>query len=95
MSSSSEYVISIDDIFAASERIHGLVHTTPVMRSSSIDSMASAAAGFPVEAFFKCELLQKTGSFKARGACNAVLSLADLEAASGVVTHSSGNHAQA
>jgi len=45
--------------------------------------------------YFKCELLQKSGSFKARGACNAVLSLTDEEAALGVCTHSSGNHAQA
>jgi threonine dehydratase len=45
--------------------------------------------------FFKCENLQRTGSFKARGACNAVFSLSDEEAQRGVVTHSSGNHAQA
>lgn len=88
-------VVSVLDVFAAADRIHGAVHETPVLRSSAIDALASAAAGFPVEAFFKCELFQKTGSFKARGACNAVLSLDEAAAAAGVVTHSSGNHAQA
>lgn len=47
------------------------------------------------ELFFKCENLQKAGAFKFRGACNAVLSLSDQQAARGVVTHSSGNHAAA
>jgi threonine dehydratase len=45
--------------------------------------------------YFKCENLQKSGAFKARGACNAVFSLSDDDAARGVSTHSSGNHAQA
>lgn len=89
------HVISTRDVFAAAARIYGAVHVTPVLRSDSIDRLASAAAGFPVEAVFKCELFQKTGSFKARGACNAVRSLGEQDAAAGVVTHSSGNHAAA
>jgi threonine dehydratase len=47
------------------------------------------------QVFLKCENLQKVGAFKFRGACNAVYSLSEVEAAKGVVTHSSGNHAQA
>ena len=59
------------------------------MTSSAIDAMAGCAL------FFKCENFQKVGAFKFRGASNAVLSLSDEEAARGVATHSSGNHAQA
>jgi threonine dehydratase len=59
------------------------------MTCQAIDAMVGARL------FFKCENLQKVGAFKIRGATNAVLSLADAEAARGVVTHSSGNHAQA
>jgi len=44
--------------------------------------------------YFKCEMFQKVGAFKFRGACNAVMKLSDEEAKKGVVTHSSGNHAQ-
>ncbi|KAI8645837.1 tryptophan synthase beta subunit-like PLP-dependent enzyme [Parasitella parasitica] len=85
-------VISIENIIQASERIQ--VHRTPIQTCTAMNERASAQ-GAPVELFFKCELLQKTGSFKFRGASNAVALLSDLEAANGVVTHSSGNHAQA
>jgi threonine dehydratase len=64
-----------------------------VLTCRSLDALATAAAGTPVELFFKCELFQVTGSFKARGATNAVLSLPPGAAA--VCTHSSGNHAAA
>ena len=73
----------------AHERIRPWIHRTPVMTSRSLNAMAEA------ELFFKCENLQKTGSFKIRGATNAIFSLSDEEAAHGVVTHSSGNHAAA
>ena len=59
------------------------------MTSATLDEELAA------QVFVKCENLQKVGAFKARGACNAVMSLSDEQAARGVVTHSSGNHAAA
>lgn len=82
-------MISIDDIRAAAERIAPFVHRTPVMTSKVINEM------FEAEIFFKCENLQKVGAFKARGAVNAILQLDEQGARHGVITHSSGNHAQA
>lgn len=76
-------------IRAAHERIRDKIHRTPVMTSTTLDGQANA------HLFFKCENLQKVGAFKARGATNAVFLLTDEEAARGVVTHSSGNHAAA
>lgn len=76
-------------IRAAHERIAPYIHRTPVMTSASLDALAGARV------YFKCENLQKTGSFKIRGATNAILSLNAEEAARGVVTASSGNHAAA
>lgn len=76
-------------IVAAAARIAPHVHRTPVMSSRSVDAAAGARL------YFKCENFQKVGAFKARGAANAVFSLADDEAARGVVTHSSGNHGAA
>ena len=73
----------------AHERIRDKIHRTPVMQSAVLDGMAG------MQLFFKCENLQKTGSFKARGATNAVFLLAGNQASRGVVTHSSGNHAAA
>lgn len=78
-----------DLIQEARVRIAGRVHRTPVMTSETLNSLAS------LQLYFKCENLQKVGAFKARGATNAVFSLTDAEAANGVVTHSSGNHAAA
>lgn len=88
----NRYCVSFDDVEAAAARIEGIAHRTPVLTSSSIDSMASR------NLFFKVEAMQKTGSFKFRGALNAVRSI--LEESEHppelhVVTHSSGNHAQA
>lgn len=77
------------DIQAAHQRISPYVHRTPVLRCQTLDRIAGA------ELFFKCENFQKGGAFKFRGACNAVLSLENQQAARGVVTHSSGNHAGA
>jgi threonine dehydratase/serine racemase len=86
---SPAYACDFNDILAAAKRIEGIVHRTPVMTSDTFDRLAGRRV------FFKCENLQKVGAFKYRGATNAVLRLSDSEAARGVVTHSSGNHAQA
>jgi threonine dehydratase len=73
----------------AAKRIAPFVHRTPVLSSSSINTLLG------MEVFFKCENFQKIGAFKYRGATNAVLSLSADEKKNGVATHSSGNHAQA
>jgi len=78
-----------DAIQAARARIAGRVRRTPVLSSDALDQELGATL------FFKCENLQLTGAFKARGAFNAVLSLSPAQAARGVVTHSSGNHGAA
>src|SRR6266481_4512112 len=80
---------SWEAIVAAHSRIAPRIHRTPVLTSSSLNAMTGA------QLFFKCENLQKTGSFKIRGASNAILSLTDQEAARGIVTQSSGNHGAA
>ncbi|MCA9632544.1 MAG: pyridoxal-phosphate dependent enzyme [Myxococcales bacterium] len=89
------HAIDFSDIEAARERIEGRVHRTPVMRSSTLDGFARGERSAATELFFKCENLQRVGAFKIRGAMNAVLALSEDEARNGVVTHSSGNHAQA
>src|ERR1017187_3418050 len=76
-------------IVEAHERIRPRIHRTPVFTSRSLDKLTRA------QLFFKCENLQKTGSFKIRGAANAILSLTAEQSARGVVTHSSGNHGAA
>ncbi len=83
------YACDLPAILEAAERIRGIVHRTPVMTCETLDRIAGR------KLFFKCENLQKIGAFKYRGATNAVRKLTDAEAAKGVVTHSSGNHAQA
>jgi len=80
---------TLHDIRQAAERIKPYAHRTPVLTNASLDQKVGARV------FLKCENLQKVGAFKFRGACNAVYSLTDEEAARGVCTHSSGNHAQA
>ena len=80
---------SLDDIRVAARRIAPFIHRTPVLTCASLDALAGARL------YFKCENLQKTGSFKIRGATNAILQLSAAEAARGVVTQSSGNHAAA
>jgi threonine dehydratase len=79
----------LNAIRAAHRLIAPRIHRTPVLTSASLDEIAGARL------FFKCENLQKTGSFKIRGATNAVFSLSDEEAKHGVVAPSSGNHAAA
>jgi threonine dehydratase len=73
----------------AAERIKPYIHRTPVLTSASLDLLTGARV------MLKCENLQKVGAFKFRGATNAVYALSESEAARGVATHSSGNHAQA
>ncbi|KAM7260105.1 hypothetical protein ACFE04_015846 [Oxalis oulophora] len=83
------YAASIESIREARERIKPFVQKTSVLTSETLNTLSGK------QLFFKCECFQKGGSFKIRGACNAVFSLDDDQAAKGVVTHSSGNHAAA
>lgn len=76
-----------DDVVAAHERAAPHIHRTPVLTSSFLNQLTGA------ELFFKCENFQKAGAFKVRGASNAVFGLTEEQAAKGVATHSSGNHA--
>ena len=80
---------TLNDIRQAAQRIKPYAHRTPVLTNESLNQQVGARV------FLKCENLQKVGAFKFRGACNAVYSLSDEEAARGVCTHSSGNHAAA
>ena len=80
--------LTLDDVHAAARRLLGRIHRTPVVSCQSFDD----ATGCRV--FFKCESLQRAGSFKIRGALNKLLSLTPAERARGVVAYSSGNHAQ-
>ena len=82
-------VPTITDVRLAAERIAPFATRTPVLQSDELDTR------FGARLLFKCEQLQHTGSFKYRGATNAVRSLADAEAVRGVAAHSSGNHGQA
>ncbi len=81
--------VLLNDIRQAAERIRPYAHRTPVLTNESLNRQVEA------QVFLKCENLQKVGAFKFRGACNAVFSISDEEAARGVCTHSSGNHAAA
>ncbi|PKA55012.1 Serine racemase [Apostasia shenzhenica] len=86
---SQKYAADINSIKEAQVRIAPYVHRTPVVSSTSLDSLSGKRL------FFKCECFQKGGAFKIRGATNSIFSLEDEQAAKGVVTHSSGNHAAA
>lgn len=81
--------VTLDDVRAAHARIRDVVHRTPVIASSYYDDRLG------MRLFIKCENQQRVGAFKFRGATNAVRLLSEADAARGVVTHSSGNHAQA
>jgi threonine dehydratase len=83
------YAADLQAVRDAAVRIAGVAHRTPVMTCATLDRLAGRSL------FFKCEHLQKVGAFKFRGACNAVMKLSHADAARGVATHSSGNHAQA
>src|SRR5436190_7679636 len=81
--------VSFDDVAAAHERIRAQAKRTPVLTSSTIDTLTGARV------FFKCENFQRMGAFKFRGAYNALSQLPADAARRGVVAFSSGNHAQA
>lgn len=83
------YAADLSSVRKAASRIAASARRTPVMTCRTIDRFAKR------ELFFKCENFQRVGAFKFRGACNAIAKLSDQQAAKGVVTHSSGNHAQA
>jgi threonine dehydratase/serine racemase len=85
----TDYAADLRAVRAAAERIAPHAHRTPVLTSATLDGMAGRRL------LLKCENFQKMGAFKFRGALNAVACLRDDDAARGVVTHSSGNFAQA
>ena len=78
-----------EDVLAAARRLQGKAHRTPVLRSATADSRLKA------ELFFKCENFQRMGAFKFRGAFNALSKFSAEQRKAGVITFSSGNHAQA
>lgn len=82
-------MISKEDLLAARERLKPHLHRSPVLHSELLNKLAGSRL------YFKCENFQKTGSFKARGASNALLQLSESAQQAGVATHSSGNHGQA
>ena len=77
------------EIERAAERIKGVAHRTPVLTSRTADAATAA------QLFFKCENFQRMGAFKFRGAYNAISKFSDEQRRAGVLTYSSGNHAQA
>lgn len=82
-------MLTIADVHAAAERLRGVAHRTPVLRSRTLDGVLG------LQVFLKAENLQRMGAFKFRGGYNAVSALGAAERARGVVAFSSGNHAQA
>jgi threonine dehydratase len=81
--------ITITDVQAAAKRLAGIAHRTPVLTSRTVNQRINS------QVFFKCENFQRTGSFKFRGAYNALSQLSESQKQKGVLTFSSGNHAQA
>jgi threonine dehydratase len=77
------------DLLNCHDRIKPFIHNTPILKSTQINKMAGA------DLYFKCDNFQKMGAFKMRGAANAILQLTENQKKRGVVTHSSGNFAQA
>lgn len=82
-------LISQTDVYEAAQRLQSYVHKTPVQRSKTFDAQAG------MEVVFKCEQFQRTGAFKYRGAFNKIATLPVEQRQRGVVSYSSGNHAQA
>ena len=80
--------VTLQDIKNAKETIKDIVKQTDILESAKLSAMTGA------NVFYKCENLQKTGSFKVRGACNKIANLTDEEKANGVIASSAGNHAQ-
>jgi threo-3-hydroxy-L-aspartate ammonia-lyase len=81
--------ITFEDVAAAHERLRGVAHRTPVLTSTTANERTGA------QIFFKCENFQRMGAFKFRGAYNAIAQFTPAQKAGGVITFSSGNHAQA
>ena len=81
MTATPAYAADLDSIRAAQRRIDPFIRRTPVLTSATLDAMSGRRL------WFKCELFQRTGSFKFRGATNALRMLDDATAARGVVTH--------
>jgi threonine dehydratase len=81
--------LQYSDVEQAAARIEGIAHRTPVLTSRTADARSGA------QLFFKCENFQRMGAFKFRGACNAIARFSDAQRRAGVLTYSSGNHAQA
>src|SRR5207248_10303365 len=88
MAATSE-LLTLDDVYAARDRIAGRLHRTPMLSSRTLSERVGVAV------HFKAELLQRTGSFKPRGVLNKLATLTDEEKARGVISISAGNHAQA
>lgn len=86
---SAKNTVSYTDLQAAALRLSGTANRTPVLTSRSVNQRTNS------QVFFKCENFQRTGSFKFRGAYNALAQLSDEQKQCGVITYSSGNHAQA
>ena len=82
-------MVNKTDLIGCHERIKPFIHNTPVLTSNSLDKIIGS------KIYFKCDNFQKMGAFKMRGAANAILQLSDEQKKRGVVTHSSGNFAQA
>jgi threo-3-hydroxy-L-aspartate ammonia-lyase len=82
-------MVDFDDIEQAARRLSSVAHRTPVLTSRLLDRACGN------QLYLKCENLQRAGAFKFRGAYNAISNLSEVEKERGVVTHSSGNHAQA
>jgi threonine dehydratase len=89
MTQSTPGLPGLDDVREAAKRLEGVANRTPVMRSRTLDARVGC------EVFVKCENLQRGGAFKFRGAYNAISRLTPAERERGVLTFSSGNHAQA
>lgn len=87
MSDTEMHIPDYDDMLAAHERIKPHIRLTPIRQSDYLNDLSGA------QLFFKCENFQEPGAFKVRGAANAVFGLSEAQAANGVATHSSGNHA--
>jgi threonine dehydratase len=85
----TEPILQYSDVEQAAARLEGAAHRTPVLRSTTANARTGA------QLFFKCENYQRMGAFKFRGAYNAIARFTDAQRAAGVLTFSSGNHAQA
>ncbi|MGD1713132.1 threo-3-hydroxy-L-aspartate ammonia-lyase [Dapis sp. BLCC M172] len=83
------FPVNYNKITAAANHLYSVAHRTPVITSTTVNKLTNC------EVFFKCENFQRTGSFKFRGAYNALSQLSETQKQLGVLTYSSGNHAQA